>query len=212
MALCTYIECFFLLCEVEVKVTQSCPTLCDPMDCPWNSPGQNTGVGSLFLLQRIFPTQDRTQVLCIAGWFFNNWATREAQKAGFCSVNLERNVHVQTLLVLGVYDSEMVTLILTSSFWQLCVNMLHSIGARHYIRSVCVHAQLIWFFATPRNMARQVPLSMGFPKQEYWSGLPFPSPGDLPDPETEPTSPELQADSSPWSHQGSPCKGWGIHK
>ena len=44
--------------KVKVKVTQSCLTLWDPMDCPWlNSPGQNTGVGSLFLLQEIFPTQ-----------------------------------------------------------------------------------------------------------------------------------------------------------
>ena len=42
----------------EVKVTQLCPTVCDPMDCsPWNSPGQNAGVGSLSLLQGIFPTQ-----------------------------------------------------------------------------------------------------------------------------------------------------------
>ena len=42
----------------KVKVPQSCPTPCDPMDCsPWNSPGQNTDVGSLFLLQGIFPTQ-----------------------------------------------------------------------------------------------------------------------------------------------------------
>ena len=44
--------------KVRVKVTLSCPTLCDPMDCPWNSPGQNTGVGSLSLLQGIFPTQE----------------------------------------------------------------------------------------------------------------------------------------------------------
>ena len=42
---------------MKVKVTQSCLTLCDPMDCPWNSPGQNTGVGSCSLLQGIFPTQ-----------------------------------------------------------------------------------------------------------------------------------------------------------
>ena len=42
--------------QSEVKVTQSCLTLCDPMDCPWNSPDQNTGVGSLSLLQGIFPT------------------------------------------------------------------------------------------------------------------------------------------------------------
>ena len=40
---------------VSEWVAQSCPTLCDPLDCPWNSPGQNTGVGSLFLLQGIFP-------------------------------------------------------------------------------------------------------------------------------------------------------------
>ena len=41
----------------EVKVAQSCPTLCDPMDSPWNSPSLNTGVGSLSFLWGIFPTQ-----------------------------------------------------------------------------------------------------------------------------------------------------------
>ena len=45
------------------------------------------------------------------------------------------------------------------------------------------------------TVALQVPLSMGFPKQEYWSGLPFPSPGDLCDPGIEPRSPALQADA-----------------
>ena len=43
--------------KMKVKVAQSCPTLCDPMDYSWNSLGQNTGVGSLSLLQGIFPTQ-----------------------------------------------------------------------------------------------------------------------------------------------------------
>ena len=48
---------------------------------PWNSPGQNTGEGSLSLLQGIFPTQrERTQVSHIAGGFFTSWATREAQQ------------------------------------------------------------------------------------------------------------------------------------
>ena len=47
----------------------------------------------------------------------------------------------------------------------------------------------------PRTVARQVPLSMGFSRQEYWSGLPFPSPGDIPDIGIEPMSPALQADS-----------------
>ena len=43
-------------------------------------------------------------------------------------------------------------------------------------------------FETPWTVAHQAPLSMGFSRQEYWSGLPFPSPGDLPDPGIEPTS------------------------
>ena len=42
--------------------------------------------------------------------------------------------------------------------------------------------------ATPGTVAHQAPLSMGFPRQEYWSGVPFPPPGDLPDPRIEPTS------------------------
>ena len=50
-------------------------------------------------------------------------------------------------------------------------------------------------FATPWTVAHQAPLSMGFSRQEYWSGLPFPSPGDLLDPGIEPRSPALQADA-----------------
>ena len=50
-------------------------------------------------------------------------------------------------------------------------------------------------FVTPRTVACQAPLSMEFSRQEYWSGLPFPSPQYLPNPGTEPTSPALQADS-----------------
>ena len=51
--------------------------------------------------------------------------------------------------------------------------------------------------ANPWTVASQAPLSMGFPRQEYWSGLPFPSPGDLLDPGIKPRSPALQADSLP---------------
>ena len=50
---------------------------------------------------------------------------------------------------------------------------------------------------TPWTVARQAPLSMGFSRQEYWSELPFPSPGDLPGPGIEPGSPALQANSLP---------------
>ena len=47
----------FFIVQLSAKVAQSCPTLCNPMDSPWNSPCQNPGVGSLSLLQGIFPTQ-----------------------------------------------------------------------------------------------------------------------------------------------------------
>ena len=50
-------------------------------------------------------------------------------------------------------------------------------------------------FVTPWTVAYQAPLSTGFSRQECWSGLPFPSPGDLPDPGNKPRSPALQADT-----------------
>ena len=52
-------------------------------------------------------------------------------------------------------------------------------------------------FATPWTVARQAPMSMEFSRQEYWSGLPFPSPGDLPNLGIEARSPALQVKSSP---------------
>ena len=56
--------------------------------------------------------------------------------------------------------------------------------------------------AIPWTVARPAPLSMGFPRHEYWSGLPFPPPGNLPDPEIEPASPALQVDSLPLEPRG----------
>ena len=53
----------------------------------------------------------------------------------------------------------------------------------------------VQLFAILWTVARSAPPPMGFSRQEYWSGLPFPSPGDLPDPGIEPGSPTLQADS-----------------
>ena len=58
--------------------------------------------------------------------------------------------------------------------------------------------------ATPWTVAYQAPLSMGFSRQKYWSGLPFPSPGDLPDPGIELGSPALQTDTLPSEPPGKP--------
>ena len=65
----------------------------------------------------------------------------------------------------------------------------------------------VWLFAIPWTVAHQAPLSMGFSRQEHWSGLSFPSPEDLPDPwikPTSPVSPALQADSLPAEPLGKP--------
>ena len=61
------------------------------------------------------------------------------------------------------------------------------------------------FFAIPWTIAYQTPPSMEFSRQEYWSALPFPSPGDLPDPRIKPRSPSLQADTLPSEPTGKPC-------
>ena len=58
--------------------------------------------------------------------------------------------------------------------------------------------------ATPWTVAYQAPPSVGFSRQEYWSGLPFPSPGDLPDPGIEPRSPTLDADALTSESPGKP--------
>ena len=58
---------------------------------------------------------------------------------------------------------------------------------------------------TPWTVACLAPLSMGFSRQEYWSGLPFTSPGDLPEPGIEPRSPALQADALPSELPGKPA-------
>ena len=70
-----------------------------------------------------------------------------------------------------------------------------------------MHAKLlscVRLFATTWTVARQAPLSMGLSRREYSSGLPFPSPVDLPDPDVNPCLLHWQADSLPLSHQGSP--------
>ena len=62
---------------------------------------------------------------------------------------------------------------------------------------MCLSRSVVSDSTSPWTVAWQAPLPMGFFRQEYWNGLPFPSPGDLPDPGIEPMSPSLQADSLP---------------
>ena len=70
------------------------------------------------------------------------------------------------------------------------------------------HVQL---FVTPWTVACQIPPSMEFLREEYWSGFPFPSPGDLLDPGIEPVSPALQADILPFKPPGSAALNMSTH-
>ena len=65
----------------------------------------------------------------------------------------------------------------------------------------------VWFFVTPWTVTYQAPSSMGFSRQEYWSGLPFPPPGDLPNSGIKSRSPALQADALP----SEPPAQVGVH-
>ena len=109
-----------------------------------DSPGKNTGVGCLSLLQGIFPTQGL------------NPGLQHCRQILYC---------------LSHQGSPVLLLLLLSHF---------------------SHVRLC---ATPETEAHQAPLSLRFSRQEHWNGLPFPSPGNLPDPGIEPRSPALQADA-----------------
>ena len=89
--------------------------------------------------------------------------------------------------------------IIVNEYTYICVHMhihiyVHTIsggGGGGLVSKSCPILATLW------TVACQAPLSMGFSRQEYWSGLPFPSPGDLPNPGIEPGFPALQADSLP---------------
>ena len=139
---------------------------------PWDSPGKNTGVGCHFLPQGIFLTQGLNPGLRIPGRCFNLWATRDAQ----CGTDAAKSLQSCPTLcdpidgsppgspVPGILQARTLEWVAISfsnaGKWKVKVKLLS-----------CVQ-----LFATPWIAAYQTPLSMGFSWQEYWSGLPLPSP------------------------------------
>ena len=100
------------------------------------------------------------------------------------------------------------------NIWKFTVHILLKPGLEnfeHYLSKVMLKILVkvkslsrVQLFATLWTVVYQAPLSMGFSRQEHWSGLPFPSPADLPDPGIEPRSPELQADALTSEPPGKP--------
>ena len=98
---------------------------------------------------------------------------------------------------------------LLSSFTFIKRLFSSSLSAIRVVSSVYLKVKVkslsrVRLFATPWTVAYQAPLPMGFSRQEYWSGLPFPSPGDLPDPGIEPGSSAFQADALTSEPPGKP--------
>ena len=95
--------------------------------------------------------------------------------------------------------------------------MLHIQVNTHFLMELRIKVKVksfsrVQFFATTWTAAHQAPPSMGFSRQEYWSGLPIPSPEDLPNPGIEPQSPALQADALPFAPPGKSLELNGVDK
>ena len=114
------------------------------------------------------------------------------------------HINVMDFSMLILHPATLLNLLISSILWLnlsfLCKNQCHLQKVTSLLLPLCLRAcvlrhSVLSDFATPWTVAHQPPLSMEFSRQEYWSRLPFPSPGDLPDPEIELGSPALQADS-----------------
>ena len=178
------------------EVAQSYPTLWDPMDCSlpgssclWDFPGKYTGVGCHFLLQEIFPTQGLNQGLlhyrqmlyCLSHQgslprttlisvlkVWHPWSPLSQGKTrGLVILWYSSLLHKTNTLRTYSWTT------LAFLSWGFCLLPFWSLS-------------YVWLFVTPWTVAHQPPLSVGFSRQESWSGLPFLSPGDLPDPGIEP--------------------------
>ena len=97
-----------------------------------------------------------------------------------------------------------------SKVGSLWILFLFLIFSSYEMKWKCQFLRHVWLFVTSWTVAHQAPLSMEFSRQEYWSGLPFPSPGDLPNSGIKPGSPTLQADSLPSETPGKPHMKWNA--
>ena len=178
-----------LLC---LSKTGNAKSLCNPMDCslPGSSVHGNLQARILEWVAISFSKGssqpwDQMQIPCITGGFLNIWATKEAQESPRI---LE---WVAYLFSRGSSDPGIKpgSPALQWIYWSTCMLSCFS------------H---VWLSVTLWTIACQVPLSMGFSSQEYWSGLPCLPPGDLPDSWTEPE----QAGSLPLTSPGKPQLTW----
>ena len=167
----------YLETAAAAKSLQSCPTLCDPRD---GSPPGSAIPGIL---------QART-LEWVAISFSNLEVIGEEKPAKAKSLCVEKSGSEETRRA-GILKAK----------WK---KYPKKETPTYYV--VLSHFSCVWLFATLWTVAHQASLSMGFSRQEYWNGFPFPSPGDLPNSGIKPkssSSPALQVDSLWLSHRGS---------
>ena len=170
--------------------------------------------GPLLLLPSMFPSIrvfSNESALCSSWpkyWSFNFNISPSNEYSGLISFRMDwlDLLAVQgTLKSLLQHHSSKASILLHSAFFRVqlshpCMTSGKTIALTRqtFVGKVKVKVKLhsrVQLFETPWTVAHQAPLSIGFSRQKYWSGLPFPSPGDLPDPGIEPRSPTLQADA-----------------
>ena len=129
---------------------------------------------------------------------------------------LKSVLRITILLILILFPTEVEssTLFSPSSAWETegQIRSLNSSVLSSHSSPLCMlsHFSPVWLFATLWTVAHQALLSMGFSRQEYWSGFPCPPPGDIPNPGIEPRPPALQVDSLPSEPSGE-HKNTGVH-
>ena len=148
----------------------------------------------LDLMAYIHPVQLGKTVQC-DGWEHGLWVKQTwAQVPDSPYINLNRRLSVWEPWCPAPPSMATCTVLVSTSWfcretclrWYLNITP-ESVSKRKKVKSL----SCVWLFVTPGTVACQAPPSMGFSRQEYWSGWPFPSPGDLPNPGIEPGSPAL---------------------
>ena len=161
-------------------------------------------------------TRGWIQVPCIARQIVNHWTTKEGHskffysscfQVSFLSLATKRTDDRPSFQSLPMTLISAITLIIIvclprsrEEWCFVCLQRLQYLPqCLEFAQSLCC----VWLFAAPWTVACQTPLSIGFPRQEYWSGLPFPSPGDLAYPGINSVSPALARRFFTLSHLGS---------
>ena len=156
--------------------------------CPGDSPGKKTGVGCHFLLQCMKVKSE-------------NEVTQSCP-----TLRYPMDCSPPGSPIHGIFQARVLGWGATAFSTSLLYGDLNGKEIQNTCGGVGLVTKSCPSLVTPKTVARQAPLSMGFSRQEYWSGLPFPSLGNLPEPGIEPRSPALRTDSLPTELRGKPKK------